>query len=187
MTSPLDPDRDVRLTQLALGAALGFAVAALAFALWLRYGPEDRAAAPAAAVAETSPPADELTIVSAAATPADSLTARESAAESDPPAGPPVATDVVLLPCTEPNPRTDGRFLIPPHDPTHRTIVGLPSVAGEPRRGLVIPPHDPGVDSRVTLEIVPLDSVLESTIRLPAHDPARYKLIGPDTLPGIKG
>ncbi|HEX2450396.1 MAG TPA: hypothetical protein VHJ69_04620 [Gemmatimonadales bacterium] len=188
MASPADDDREIRTTQLALGAALGVAVAALGFALWLRYGPprageSGRPGRPAAAAPANG--ADELSVMTAAATPAESVPAPEAAARPEP-ASPPVATDVVLLPCSEPNPRPDGRFLIPPHDPTHRTIVGLPSGPGEPRRGLVIPPHDPAVENRVTVQFVPLDSILETTIRIPPHDPAKFKLISPDSVPCIR-
>ena len=182
----MDEDREVRLTQLALGAGLGLAVAALAFALWLRYGPpsvSDSRQAPAAADA---PAGDDLNVMTAAANPPDSVHPDTSGRPSPPP-GPPVATDLVLLPCNEPNPRPDGRFLIPPHDPTHRTVVGLPSGPGEPRRGFVIPPHDPSVENRIKIEVVPLDSILETTIRVPPHDPARFKLVGPDSLPCIRG
>jgi hypothetical protein len=59
----------------------------------------------------------------------------------------------------------------------------LPAGPGEPRRGLVIPPHDPGTENRIGFELVPLDSILDHTIRIPPHDPTRYKLIRPDTLP----
>ncbi|HET8625329.1 MAG TPA: hypothetical protein VFM14_17350 [Gemmatimonadales bacterium] len=184
----MDEDRDVRLTQLALGAGLGLAVAALAFALWLRYGPSRSVSEPppAPATAEASA-GDDLNVITAAASPADSVAGQEPAGRADAPVGPPVPTDVVLLPCSEPNPRPDGRFLIPPHDPKHRTIVGLRSVTGEPRRGLVIPPHDPSVENRITVQIVPIDSILETTIRIPPHDPAKYKLIGQDSLPCKKG
>jgi hypothetical protein len=180
-----DGGRDVRSAQLALGAALGIGIAILGFALWLRFGPPregtgDRTAADASA-------SDELNVMTAAASPPDTLHPPDSGGRVEPPAAPAVTTDVVLLPCNEPNPRPDGRFLIPPHDPTHRTIVGLPSGPGAPRRGFVIPPHDPSVENRVKVEVVPLDSILETTIRIPAHDPTRFKLVGPDSLPCIRG
>jgi hypothetical protein len=179
--------REVRSTQLALGAALGIGVAILGFALWLRYGPpRERAGDQAARAAETSA-GEEFNVMTAAASPPDTLHPPDSGGRVEPSAAPAVATDLVLLPCNEPNPRPDGRFLIPPHDPTHRTIVGLPSGPGAPRQGFVIPPHDPAVENRVKLEVVPLDSLLETTIRIPAHDPTRFKLVGPDSLPCIRG
>jgi hypothetical protein len=51
---------------------------------------------------------------------------------------------------------------------------------------LIIPPHDPAVENRVTVQFVPLDSILETTIRIPPHDPAKFKLISPDSVPCIR-
>ncbi len=187
MASGTDTDPELRRVHVALGAALGLAVAALGFALWLRYGPAAgqsrfQYAAPVEVAHDSA--AGELSVMTAAATAAESLPVLDSARPAEPPPAPAaVITEVVLLPCTEPNPRPDGRFLIPPHDPAHRTIVGLPSRPGEPRRGLVIPPHDPGVENRIPLQVVPMDSLLEHTIRIPPHDPTRFKLVRPDTVP----
>ncbi len=183
-------EREARSAEVALRAAIALAVAGLGFALYLRYRLPDTAdfaltrPSPAVAAPE-SPGTDELSIVTAATTVAESLSAAPDSTPAAhlPPAAPGVVTDVVLLPCTEPNPRADGSFLIPPHDPTHRTIVGLPSGPEEPKRGLVIPPHDPRMQNRIPVELVPLDSILEHTVRLPPHDPDRYKLARSDTLP----
>ena len=185
--STSDRGREARSAQLALGAALGIGIAILGFALWLRYGPPRERAGDQTARAVEASAGEELNVMTAAASPPDTLHLPDSSGRVDAPAAPAVTTDLVLLPCNEPNPRPDGRFLIPPHDPTHRTIVGLPSGRGAPRRGFVIPPHDPSVENRVKLEVVPLDSILETTIRIPAHDPTRFKLVGPDSLPCIRG
>lgn len=93
-----------------------------------------------------------------------------------------VPTDLILLPCWLPNPRPDGSFIVPPHNPAHRTIVALPSRPGEPRRGLVIPPHDTKRQTRVPVRTVPLDSLLDYTIRIPPHDPERFITVDRDTL-----
>jgi len=98
-----------------------------------------------------------------------------------------VPTDLILLPCWLPNPRSDGSFIIPPHDPAHRTIVALPSRPGEPRRGLVIPPHDTRQQTRVPVRTVPLDSLLDYTIRIPPHDPERFITVERDTLGCLGG
>jgi hypothetical protein len=178
-----------RTADAALWAATVLALLGLGVILYLRYQVPPvvdhvwSAPPPTAAGLGSAP---DLSVATAATTVAESLGPPPDSASAPPPPAPPAAvTDVVLLPCTEPNPRPDGRFLIPPHDPAHRTIVGLPSAPGEPRRGLVIPPHDPARENRIPLELVPLDSVLEHTIRLPPHDPSRYKLIRPDSLPCI--
>lgn len=192
MTSGGGQESEARSAELALRAAIVLATAGLGFALYLRYRSPDTAdfgltrPQPAVAAPE-SPGTDELSVVTAATTVADSLAAAPDSAPPAhvPPAPPGVVTDVVLLPCTEPNPRADGSFLIPPHDPTHRTIVGLPSGPGEPKRGLVIPPHDPRMQNRIPVELVPLDSILAHTVRIPPHDPDRYKLARSDTLPCV--
>ena len=192
MTSGGGQESEARRAEVALRAAIVLAVAGLGFALYLRYRLPDTAdfglTRPQPAVlAPESPGTDELSVVTAATTVAERLAAAADAAPlaQVSPAAPGVVTDVVLLPCTEPNPRADGSFLIPPHDPTHRTIVGLPSGPGEPKRGLVIPPHDPRMQNRIPVELVPLDSILERTVRLPPHDPDRYKLARSDTLPCV--
>ena len=189
----MTPDREVRLAESALRVAIVLAVAGLSFTLFLGYrlperaglgwATEQTAAEPASPAASAA--AGDLNVVTAATTVAESLAALPEPAAPTPlaPLPPAAATDVVLLPCNEPNPRPDGRFLIPPHDPSRYTIVGLRSGPGEPRRGLLIPPHDPGAENRIPVQLVPLDSILEHSIRLPPHDPGRYKLIGPDTLP----
>ncbi|MGH7518761.1 MAG: hypothetical protein ACREOC_15045 [Gemmatimonadales bacterium] len=192
MTSGGGQESEVRSAELALLAAIALAVAGLGFALYLRYRLPDTVdlaltGAQPVAAAPASPGTDELSVVTAAMTVAESLAAAPDSAPAAhvPPAAPGVVTDVVLLPCTEPNPRADGSFLIPPHDPTHRTIVGLPSGPGEPTRGLMIPPHDPRRQNRIAVELVPLDSILEHSVRLPPHDPDRYKLARSDTLPCV--
>ncbi|MBA3496308.1 MAG: hypothetical protein H0T86_04315 [Gemmatimonadales bacterium] len=82
-----------------------------------------------------------------------------------------VITDVVLLPCATANPRPDGSFVIPPHEPTHRTIVGLPSGPGRKRQGFVVPPHDPGQENQVPIEVISMDSILGQSLQVPPHDP----------------
>lgn len=96
---------------------------------------------------------------------------------------PTVVTDVVLLPCSMQNPRPDGAFVIPPHDPRHRTIVGLPSGPGEPKQGFVIPPHDPREENRIAIEVVPMDSILAASLRVPPHDPDSFNVVRRDTVP----
>jgi hypothetical protein len=185
-------ERDVGIANAALRVAIVLAVSGLSFALFLRFRPPEGRGVALTADQRAVEPAEslvgDLNVVTAATTVPDSLaTLADTAAPAPPPVPPPmVVTDVVLLPCNEPNPRPDGRFLLPPHDPNHRTIVGLPSGPGEPKRGLVIPPHDPGTESRIPVLLVPLDSALEHTIRIPPHDPSRYKLIRPDTLPCVQ-
>lgn len=93
-----------------------------------------------------------------------------------------VVTDVVLLPCSTPNPRADGSFLIPPHNPRHRTIVGLPHQPGESARGFVIPPLDPKRENQVPIQIIPIDSILAHTLRVPPHDPTGYNRVRPDSM-----
>lgn len=186
----MTPDKEVRIADMALRVAMVLAIAGVSFTLFVGYRQPEHARLGWTAdqrVAEPSEaPTGDLNVVTAATTVAESLAAPLETAPAPPVPPPPAApTDVVLLPCSEPNPRPDGRFLIPPHDPTRRTIVGLPSGPGEPKRGLVILPHDPGRENRVPFEVVPLDSILEHTIRIPPHDPGRYKLIRPDTLPCI--
>jgi hypothetical protein len=170
-------ERAVRTANLALQVACVIAVAAAGVVLQPR---RPTTALPSA-------PNGDLSVASAAVNVVESLESLPAPLPADAAPSPPPAaalvTDVVLLPCREPNPRSDGRFLIPPHDPTHRTIVGLPSGPGEPRRGIVIPPHDSDRESRISIEIIALDSILEHTLRVPPHDPSRYKLVGPDSLP----
>lgn len=187
----MTPDREVRLAEVALRVAIVLAVAGLSFTLFLGYRLPERAglgwAMEQTAAEPGSQAAGDLNVVTAATTVAESLAALPEPAQTPPARLPPAAaTDVVLLPCNEPNPRPDGRFLIPPHDPSRYTIVGLRSGPGEPKRGLVIPPHDPGAENRIPVQLVPLDSILKHTIRIPPHDPARYKLIRPDTLPCVE-
>ena len=93
----------------------------------------------------------------------------------------PVITDVILLPCSTPNPRADGSVVIPPHNPRHRTVVGLPMKPGDPPRGFVIQPHDPGRQNQVLIEIIPIDSILAHTLRVPPHDPTAYNVVRPDS------
>ncbi len=188
MASGTEDDRELRRAQIALSAALGLAVAGIGFALLLRYGPERGSLGgpePLPAELPEDAPTGELSIVTAGTTLAESLASAPDSAPfaAAPRSAPALVTDVVLLPCTEPNPRPDGSFLVPPHDPTHRTIVGLPSRPGEPKWGLLIPPHDPGAENRIPVQRVSMDSILEHTIRIPPHDPGRFKLIRPDTLP----
>lgn len=94
----------------------------------------------------------------------------------------PIVTDVVLLPCSTANPRPDGSFLIPPHNPKHRTIVGLPQRPGDPPRGFIVPPHNPKRENQVPIEIIPMDSILAHTLRVPPHDPTAYNVVRPDSL-----
>jgi hypothetical protein len=111
---------------------------------------------------------------------------QDTSPRTNPPARrrrPPVATDVLLLPCSMPNPRPDGAFIIPPHDPKHRTIVGLPSGPGEPKRGFVVPPHDPSEENRVPIEVISLDTLLERSLRVPPHNPDSFNYVRRDTLP----
>ena len=189
MTPLPGEDRAVRAAELTLRIAIVVAAAALSFALFLRFrAPEAILAADEHQGISPEEQTAELGVVAPSATVGDSLSlAPEPGAPAvragAAPLGAETVTDVVLLPCSEPNPRADGRYLVPPHDPTHRTIVGLPSRPGEPRRGFVIPPHDPGVENRIPLELVPLDSILDHTVRIPPHDPTRYKLVGRDTVP----
>jgi hypothetical protein len=92
-------------------------------------------------------------------------------------------TDVVLLPCTTANPRPDGSFVIPPHNPKHRTIVGLPSAPGEPRRGFVVPPHDPAHENRVPIQVISMDSILAQSLQVPPHDPRTFNVVRPYAVP----
>lgn len=96
---------------------------------------------------------------------------------------PVIITDVVLLPCSLANPTAEGGFILPPHNPRHRTIVGLPSGPGEPRRGFVIPPHDPRQENQVSITVVPMDSILNKTLLVPRHDPAKMNVVRPPALP----
>jgi hypothetical protein len=93
-----------------------------------------------------------------------------------------VVTDVVLLPCSTVNPRPDGSIIIPPHNPKHRTIVGLPQKPGESPQGFVVPPHDPAVENQVPIRIIPMDSILAHTLRVPAHDPSGFSVVRPDSM-----
>jgi len=93
-----------------------------------------------------------------------------------------IVTDVILLPCSTPNPRRDGSVLIPPHNPGHRTVVGLPQNPGDPPRGFVIPPHDPKQVNQLLVEVVPIDSILAHTMRVPPHDPATYNVVRPESM-----
>lgn len=93
-----------------------------------------------------------------------------------------VITDVVLLPCSTVNPRPDGSVIIPPHNPRHRTVVGLPQKPGDPPRGFVIPPHDPTVENQVPIRIIPMDSILANTLRVPPHDPSAFSVVRPDSM-----
>ena len=92
-------------------------------------------------------------------------------------------TDVVLLPCSMANPRPDGSFVIPPHNPRHRTIVGLPSEPGEPRRGFVVPPHDPTQENRVPIRVISMDSILDHSLQVPPHDPTTSNIVRPYQVP----
>jgi hypothetical protein len=92
-------------------------------------------------------------------------------------------TDVVLLPCSMANPRPDGSFVLPPHNPRHRTIVGLPSKPGEPRRGFVIPPHDPTRENRVPIRVISMDSILDHSLQVPPHDPTTSNIVRPYQVP----
>ncbi|MFL5496142.1 MAG: hypothetical protein ACJ8DC_17285 [Gemmatimonadales bacterium] len=92
-------------------------------------------------------------------------------------------TDVVLLPCSTANPRPDGSFVIPPHNPRHRTIVGLPSKPGEPRRGFVVPPHDPTQENRVPIRVISMDSILDQSLQVPPHDPTTTNIVRPYQVP----
>jgi hypothetical protein len=94
----------------------------------------------------------------------------------------PIITDVVLLPCSSANPQPDGSVVIPPHNPRHRTIVGLPQKPGEPPRGFVIPPHNPNVENQVPIKIIPMDSLLAHTLRVPPHDPSAFSVVRPDSM-----
>jgi hypothetical protein len=94
----------------------------------------------------------------------------------------PIITDVVLLPCSSANPRPDGSVAIPPHNPKHRTIVGLPQKPGEAPRGFVIPPHNPSVENQVPIKIIPMDSILAHTLRVPPHDPSAFSVVRPDSM-----
>jgi hypothetical protein len=93
-----------------------------------------------------------------------------------------VVTDIVLLPCSTANPRPDGSIVIPPHNPRHRTIVGLPQGPGDPPRGFVVPPHNPERESQIPIQIIPMDSILAHTLRVPPHDPTGFNVVRPDTL-----
>ena len=98
-----------------------------------------------------------------------------------------VPTDLVLLPCALQNPRPDGRVIVPPHNPRHRTVVGLPGRPGEAPRGVVIPPHDPREENRIVVEVVAMDSLLARTVRVPPHDPGSFNVVGRDTLSCLPG
>ncbi len=181
-------ERAVRMADRALWASAVLAAAGLGFLLVLRfrapplvYSSPD--AQPEAIGAAGSATTGEVGVASTAMAVTDTLGAvpPESAGPAASPLPP--AADVVLLPCSEPNPRADGSFLIPPHDPTRHTVVGLPSGPGEPKRGLLIPPHDPASENRIPVQLVPLDSLLAHTIRIPPHNPERFKLARLDTLP----
>jgi hypothetical protein len=93
-----------------------------------------------------------------------------------------VITDVVLLSCSTINPRPDGSIIVPPHNPRHRTIVGLPQKPGEPPRGFVIPPHDPAVENQVPIKVIRIDSILAHTLRVQPHDPSATTVARADSM-----
>lgn len=99
----------------------------------------------------------------------------------------PIATDVILLPCSLRNPRADGGFIIPPHNPRNRTVVGLPSKPGEPKRGFFIPPHDPSDENRIPVDVIAMDTFLAKSIRVPPHDPTARNVVYLDTVPCLQG
>jgi hypothetical protein len=176
--------REARRIRIAFRAALALAAATVVLALLVRYRPDlanralvplglppaDGAAAVAAAGASAGTPVVEsgalVALSGDSAMPTLTISSMAGTAHTEG-----LVTDVVLLPCTTVNPRPDGGYVIPPHNPNHRTIVALTSPPGGPRRGLVIPPHDETKRSWITLQLVPLDSVLANMLGIPAHDP----------------
>jgi hypothetical protein len=182
-------EREERRVRLALRLTAGLAIAALALALVVRFRPEALSGVAPRVEAVVSPAASDAS--TALILPAHRDSAPESSqlgaampAEVTPPDSAPVgrAPDVVLLPCNTPNPRPDGSFLIPPHNPRHVTIVGLPAPRSEPQVGLVVPPHDPSIQNRIPVRLVPLDSILTQTIRLPPHNPDSFTIARRDTV-----
>jgi len=174
-------EREARRIRIAFGAAIAVAVVTVALALLVRYRPDmanvvlvPLGLPPAAAVDAVgpdgvAPSVESAALVSVGGDPdMPTLTITSMAGTTRPEA---TTTDVVLLPCTTANPRPDGSFVIPPHNPRHRTVVALTSPPGGPRRGLVVPPHDASRTNWVPLQLVPLDSMLANTLGIPAHDP----------------
>lgn len=94
----------------------------------------------------------------------------------------PIITDVVLLSCSTANPRPDGSIIVPPHNPRHRTIVGLPQKPGEPPRGFVVPPHDPAVENQVPIKVIRIDSILAHTLRVQPHAPGSAIVVRADSM-----
>jgi hypothetical protein len=48
--------------------------------------------------------------------------------------------------------------------------------------GFVVPPHDPERENQVPIQIIPIDSILAHTLRVPPHDPTGFNVARPDTL-----
>ncbi len=191
-------DREERRARAGVAVGVALLIVAVGFGLLVRFRPDvARALVPlddATAPSPAGQPPSEETATLQRATSADS--ARPTAAAALPTmfallqdtttvrarsrGRRAVITDVVLLPCSTPNPRPDGSIVIPPHNPRHRTIVGLPP--GDPPRGFVVPPHNPDRENEIPIQIIPMDSILAHTLRVPPHDPTGFNVVRPDTL-----
>jgi hypothetical protein len=54
---------------------------------------------------------------------------------------------------------------------------------GEPKRGLIIPPHDPTQENRVPIELISMGTLLERSLRVAPHNPDSFTSARHDTLP----
>jgi hypothetical protein len=193
-------DREERRARAGVAAGVALLLVAVGFGLVVRFRPEvagalvplegGPATAPAgqphseetatlepASSADSARPAPDTALPTMFALLQDTSTVRARS-----PGRRAVVTDVILLPCSTANPRPDGSIVIPPHNPRHRTIVGLPQKPGDPPRGFVVPPHNPERENQVPIQIIPMDSILAHTLRVPPHDPTGFNVVRPDTL-----
>jgi hypothetical protein len=192
-------DREERRARAGVAAGVALLLVAIAFALTVRFRPEvagalvplnggavtahapqshpeESATLPPPVGADSARPAPDTALPTRFALLQDTSRRARSRGRRT------VVTDILLLPCSATNPRPDGSLIIPPHNPRHRTIVGLPQRPGDPPRGFVVPPHDPERENQVPIQIIPMDSILAHTLRVPPHDPTGFNVVRPDTL-----
>ena len=209
MSIESEPDRELRQARSAVWAGVGLLILVGGFGAMVRYRPDlasliipvggppalsqEESAELARPVHETAPgrlapeadtesTSDPRHPATDTALPSVLALLQDTGGRARNPGRRPVITDVILLPCSTPNPRPDGSIVIPPHNPRHRTVVGLPQKPGEPPRGFVIPPLDPGRENQVPIEIIRMDSILAHTLRVPPHDPTAYNVVRPDSM-----
>jgi hypothetical protein len=191
-------DREERRARAGVVAGVALLLVAIGFALTVRFRPEvagalvplkgDAVTAAAqphpeeSATLEPSVGADSARPAPDTAFPTMFALLQDTCGRARSPRRRAVLTDIVLLPCSTANPRPDGSIVIPPHNPRHRTIVGLPQGPGDPPRGFVVPPHNPKQENQVPIQIIPMDSILAHTLRVPPHDPTGFNVVRPDTL-----